>query len=121
MTYGHVFLIDSLNQKYFVIGGVQTCNTCNASSAITLKLDTSTYQTDLIAQYDGRYSDLKVFEYDSFEKVFSYEYCAADNNDSLYGGNNENDQLQHKYKSRFKFINGVFLEIEKCELWVKKE
>jgi hypothetical protein len=120
-TYGQVFLLDSLNQKYFVIGGVQTCNTCNASLAITIQLDSVTYQTNLIAQYDGRYYDLKVFEYDSIEKVFSYEYYAADNDDSLYGGNNEHKQFQHKFKSRFKFINGSFLEIEKCELWDKKD
>ena len=117
MNYGQVFLLDRLNQKYFVIGSVQTCNTCNASSAITIKLDTNSYQTDLIAQYDGRYYDLKVFEYDSVEKVFSYEYNAADNDDSLYGGNNENVLLKHKYKSKFKFINGEFLKIENCELW----
>lgn len=120
-TYGQVFLLDSLNQKYFVIGGVQTCNTCNASLAITIELDTNTYQTNLIAQFDGRFYDLKVFEYDSIEKVFSYEYYAADNDDSLYGGNNENGQLQHKFKSKFKFTNGAFLEIEKCELWDKKD
>ncbi len=120
-TYGHVFLLDSLDQEYFVIGGVQTCNTCNASVAITIKLDTISYKIDHIAQYDGRYYDLKVFEYDSIEKVFSYEYHAANNDDSLYGGDNENGQLQHKYKRKFKFINGVFLEIEKCEFWDKKE
>jgi hypothetical protein len=120
-TYGQVFLLDSLNQKYFVIGSVHTCNTCNASLAITIKLDTNSYQTDLIALYNGRYYDLKLFEYDSIEKVFSYEYYTADNEDSLYGGNNENGQLQHKFKSKFKFINGAFLEIEKCELWDKKE
>ncbi len=121
MTYGQVFLLDSLKQKYFVIGSVQTCNTCYASSAITIKLDSNTFQTDLVTQYDGRYSDLKVFEYDSVEKVFAFEYNAADNDDSLYGGNNENLGLQHKFKSKFKFINGAFLEIEKCELWDKKE
>ncbi|NBR13903.1 MAG: hypothetical protein EBQ94_05165 [Flavobacteriales bacterium] len=121
MTYGQVFLLDSLNQKYFVIGSVQTCNTCNSSSAISIKLDTNIYQTDLIAQYDGRYPDLKVFEYDSLEKVFSFEYNAADNDDSLYGGDNENLGLQHKFKSKYKFINGTFLEIEKCELWDQKK
>ncbi len=119
-TYGNVYLLDSVEQKYFVIGGVQTCNTCNASLAITIKLDSVSYQTDLIAQYDGRYYDLKVFEYDSIEKVFSYEYFAADNDDSLYGGNNDNKQLQHKYRSKFKYLNGAFLEIETCELWEKK-
>jgi hypothetical protein len=120
-TYGQVFLLDSLKEKYFVIGGVQTCNTCYASLAITIQLDSSSYLTDLIALYNGRYYDLKVFEYDSIEKVFSYEYYAADNDDSLYGGDNESGQLQHKFKSKFKFINGAFLEIEKCELWDKKE
>lgn len=120
-TYGQVFLLDSLNIKYFVIGGVQTCNTCNVSLAITIELDTSTYHTDLIAQFDGRYGDLKVFEYDSIAKVLTYEYYAADNDDPLFGGNNENLELQHKFKSKFKFINGGFLEIEKCELWDKKE
>ncbi|NBP67947.1 MAG: hypothetical protein EBU52_04320 [Cytophagia bacterium] len=120
-AFGKVFLLDSLNKKYFVIGGVQTCNTCNTSLAITIQLDTITYQTKLIAQFDGRYYDLKVFEYDSTEKVFSYEYYAADNNDSLYGADNPNEKLQHKFNGKFKFINGEFLEIEKCEFWYKKE
>lgn len=120
-TYGEVFLLDSLNQKYFVIGGVRTCNVCYASLAITIKLDSSGYQTDLIAQYDGRDNYLEVFEYDNTYKVFSYEFYAADNDDSLFGGNNEKEQLQHKFKSKFKFINGAFIEIEKCEFWDKKE
>ena len=64
---------------------------------------------------------LKIFEYDSAERVFSFEYDAADNDDSMYGGNNENFGLQHKFKSKFKFINGAFFEIEKCELWDKKK
>jgi hypothetical protein len=74
-----------------------------------------------VTQYDGRYYDLKVFECDSVEKVFLYEYFAAENDDPLYGGNNEYAQLRHKYKSRFKYMNGIFLEIEKCEFWDKKE
>jgi hypothetical protein len=110
-----------LNQKYFVIGGVQTCNTCIASVAITIQLDTNSHQTEIITQFDGRYDDLKVFEYDHIEKTFSYEYSAAYHYDPLYGGDNDNEDLQHKYKGKFKFINGVFLEIEKCEVWEKME
>jgi len=120
-TYGEVFLLDSLSQKYFVIGGVRTCNTCYASLAITIKLDSSEYQTDLIAQYDGRDDYLEVFEYDSIEKVFSYEYYAAVKDDSVYEGNNENGQPQHIIKGKFKFINGAFFEIEKSELLDMKE
>jgi hypothetical protein len=120
-TYGQVFLLDAMSQLYFVTGGVQTCNTCSVSLAITIKLDTNSYHTKLIAQFDGRYDDLKIFEFDSVGKVLVYEYYAADNDDPLYGGNNEYLELQHKFKSRYKFINGGFLEIEKCELWDKKE
>lgn len=120
-TYEQVFLLDSLSQKYFVIGGVRTCNVCYASLAFTIKLDSIEYQTDLIALFDGRDNNLEVFEYDSIEKLFSYEYYAADNEDSLYQDNNNNGQFQHRFKSKFKFINGAFLEIEKCEFWDKKE
>ncbi len=116
-TYDQVFSLDSINQTYFVIGGVPTCNTCFVSSAITIQLDSSSFQTDLIAQFDGRFDDLKVFEFDSISQILTYEYFAADNDDSLYGGNNEYIKLQHKFNSKFKFVNGEFLEIEKCEWW----
>ncbi len=120
-TYDQVFLLDSINQQYFVIGGVPTCNTCFVSSAIMIQLDSNSFQTELIAQFDGRFDDLKVFEFDSISKIFTYEYFAADNDDSLYGGNNEYLGLQHKFNSKFKFINGEFLEVEKCEWWDEKE
>ena len=121
MTYGPVFLLDSLNQQYFVVGSVQTCSSCLSSSATVIKIDTSAYQTESIAEYEGRYTDLKVFEYDSVEQVFSVEYDAADHEDSLYGGHNEIEGYQHTFKSKFKFIHGAFLEIEKCEVWEEKE
>ncbi len=114
-TYGQIFLLDSLEQKYFVIGGVRTCNTCNASLAMTLQLDTNSIKIKLVAQYDGRYYGLKVFEYNSELREFYFEHYAADNDDSLYGGDNGLNGLQHKYKSRFKYLNGEFVEIEKCE------
>jgi hypothetical protein len=114
-------LLDSLNQKYLAIGSVQTRITCNASEAITIQLDTSSHQTELITQYDGRYDDLKVFEYNPIEKTFSYEYNAADYEDSLYGGDNDSEKLQHKFKGNLKLINGAILEIEKCELWEMNE
>lgn len=119
-TYDQVFLLDSINQKYFVIGGVLTCNTCFVSSAITIQLDSNSFQTELIAQFDGRFDDLKVFEFDNISKILTYEYFAADNDDSLYGGNNEYLGLQNKFHSKFKFINGEFLELEKCEWWDEK-
>ncbi|HRC32934.1 MAG TPA: hypothetical protein PK736_05780 [Bacteroidia bacterium] len=119
--YDKVFLVDSAAQKYFVIGSVQTCNTCLASLAIAITLDTSSYHVDLIAEFDGRQDDLKIFEFDSLEKIFSYEYFAASNDDSIYGGDNEMDGLQHKYKNKYKYLNGAFFQIEKCEMWDNKE
>lgn len=119
--YDKVILVDSAAQKYFVIGGVQTCNTCNVSLAIAITLDTSSYHVDLIAEFDGRQDDLKIFEFDSLEKIFSYEYFAASNDDSVYGGDNEMEGLQHKYKNKYKYLNGAFFQIEKCEMWDNKE
>ncbi len=120
-TYGHIYLLDSLTQKYFVIGGVQVCNTCKVLLALTIQLDTNSINTKLIAKYDGRYYDLKTFDFDSQSKEFNYEFYAADNDDSLYGGDNEKEGLKHRYKSKFKYINGEFLEIEKYEFRDKKE
>lgn len=120
-SYNQIFLLDSINNKYFAIGGVQTCNTCIASVAITIQLDSCSYKIDLIANYDGRYYDLIAFEFDSIEKVFFYEYYSADNGDSLYESNNVNDQFRLKHKSKFKFIDGEFFEIEKCVFLVKRE
>lgn len=120
-TYGQIYLLDSLTQKYFVIGGVQVCNTCKVLLALTIQLDTNSINTELIAQYDGRYYDLKTFDFDSLSKEFNYEFYAADNDDSLYGGDNEKEGLKHRYKSKFKYLNGEFSEIEKYEFWDKKE
>ncbi|MCZ2356457.1 MAG: hypothetical protein LC115_07180 [Bacteroidia bacterium] len=120
-TYGQIYLLDSLTQKYFVIGGVQVCNTCKVLLALTIQLDKNSINTELIAKYDGRYYDLKVFDYDSTVKEFNYEFYAAENDDSLYGGDNEKTGLKHRYKSKFKYINAKFSEIENFEFWDEKE
>ena len=120
-TYGEIYLLDSLTQKYFVIGGVQVCNTCRVSLAFTLQLDTNSINTELIALYDGRYYDLEVFDYNSELMEFNFEYYSADNDDSLYGGDNEKKGLKHRYKSKSKFEGGEFVEIEKCEFWDKEK
>ncbi|CAN5168354.1 hypothetical protein BH09BAC5_BH09BAC5_10100 [soil metagenome] len=119
-TYAEIFLLDSLNQKYFVIGGVQTCNTCIASLAITLQLDSNSINTELIAQYDGRYYDLKVFDFNFELREFNFEFYSASDDDHLYGGENEIPGFQHRFKSKFKYLNGKFVEVEKCEFWDKK-
>jgi hypothetical protein len=119
--YGEIYLLDRLKQKYFVIGGVQVCNTCRVSLALTLQLDTDSINTELIAQYDGRYYDLEAFDYNSERMEFDFEYFSADNDDSLYGGDDEKEGLKHRYKSKFKFKNGELVEIEKYESWNKKE
>jgi hypothetical protein len=116
-TYGQVYLLDSAERKYFVIGGVRTCTTCRASVAITIKIGTDSYQTDLIAQYDGRVSHLTLFEYNSIEKIFTYEYESPDDDDALYGGDNSKGPLRYKYK----YINGGFEEIESDEPASRKE
>lgn len=120
-SYEHVFMLDSLSRTYFVIGKVLTCNTCIVTLAVTLTLDSNSIHAELAAQFDGRYGDLIKFEYDSLAEEFTYIHNAADNDDPLYGGNNPYPELQHQFHSKFKYTNGVFLEIEKCETWVKKE
>jgi hypothetical protein len=114
-TYGQIYLLDNLSQKYFIIGGVQVCNTCKVLLAIIIQLDTNSINTELIAHYDGRYYDLQIFDYDSVSKEFNYEFYSAGNDDLLYGKDNEKIGLQHRYKSKFKYLNGAFIEIEKCE------
>lgn len=120
-TYGEIYLLDDLSQKYFVIGGVQVCNTCNVSLAFTLQIDTDSINTDLVAIYDGRHHDLEVFNYNSELMEFDLEYFSADNDDALYGGDNQLIGLKHRYKSKFKYEGGEFVEIEKSEFWDKEK
>lgn len=119
-TFGQIFLLDSLAKKYFVIGSFATCGTCIASLAITLQLDSDSISTQLIAQYDGRYYDLLVFDYDNELKEFNYEYYSDNNDYSLDGTDNKKSGLSHRYKNKFKYLNGVFIEIEKSDFLEKK-
>lgn len=120
-TYGQIFLLDSLNQKYFALGGVQTCNTCILSLAVLITLDTNTYHTDLIAKHDDRFNDLEVFAFDPLERVFSYAYNPVNTVDEIMDGKEKSEILQQRLMGKFKFINGTFHEIERCEFWEKKE
>jgi hypothetical protein len=120
-AYEQIYTLDSANQKYFVIGGVQTCNTCYASVAVVIQIDSSSYQTNLVDEFNGRIHDLLFFGYNDIEKEFTYEYYAASKDDSFYEGDNENGDLQHKYKGKIKYLNGAFKAIEKCESWGKRE
>ena len=115
-VYGHVFLLDSIRQQYFVMGSVLTCNTCIASLAATLTFDTASLHTDVVMIFDGRYYDLNVFEYDSVQKVFSYVYNAPHEDDSPDSEENKHHPLKHVFKGKFRFLDGNFLEVEKCEV-----
>jgi hypothetical protein len=120
-TYGQPYLIDSMNQKYFIIGSVQTCNTCNLSSAMTLKIDSNSYKVNTVFQFEGRYYDLEIFDYNEVDKVFSYEYSSSEQDDSLYGDGDIPLGFRRKYRGKFKYYNGEFLQIENCEFLDKKE
>jgi hypothetical protein len=117
-AYGEIYLLDSLTGVYFSQGGVRTCNTCIAELAIILKPDTAGINMQIVAEYDGRDNNLQRFEYDSNRKELYLEYESPDETDTLYGNGdeNENSGLQFIYKSRYRFMKGTFVEVEKCEL-----
>jgi hypothetical protein len=110
-TYGPIFLLDSLRQHYIVLGSVQTCGTCLAASACTIQFDSGAYLRNPIAQYDGRYGDLKVFEYDNTKKELCLEYDEADYDDPIYGGNTE-VASRRKFKRTYKYADGAFQELQ---------
>ncbi len=120
-AYDKVHLLDSVKHEYFVIGRVQTCNTCISSLAITIKLDSNAYKTDLIAQYEGRISNLVNLEYNPAAKEFLFEYYTADKDDALYASDNDKPQFLHRFKSKFKYLYGELVEVERCEFLDKRE
>lgn len=121
LIYNEIYLLDAKAQKYLVIGGIPTCSTCYANAALILTLDGESYQTQQLELFDGRYGDLLKFEYDPETMTFVYEYNAGDNEDSLYGGDNEIQGFQHRYKTQYRYLNGRFVPLEKCEFWDKTD
>lgn len=107
--YRPVQLVDSLNKRYVTIGSVITCNTCLASVFIMLQLDSSAVSTQLIDQFDGRYYDLKAFDYNSDLKEFYCEYQQPE-----YDDETENVKRVTIFKNRFRYIAGEFVEVENC-------
>ena len=120
-VFGKPYLIDSLNQKYFMIGGVETCNTCHFSAAMTLQLDSSYCNINTIFQFDGRYDDLEIIEYDTLTKVFSYEFFSSSNDDLLYGDSNIPLGFRKRFIGKFVYHDGDFIQIENCEYLIKKD
>ncbi|MES2679535.1 MAG: hypothetical protein V4635_06600 [Bacteroidota bacterium] len=120
-AYEKVHLLDSATREYFVIGRVHTCNTCVSSLGITIKLDSNAYKTELVAQYEGRISNLVNLEFNPAAKELLFEYYTADKDDALYASDNENPQFLHRYKSKFKYLFGELIEIERCEFLDKKD
>ncbi len=120
-AYEKVHLLDSVSRQYFVIGRVNTCNTCISSLAITIKLDSSAYKTELVAQYEGRISNLVNLEFNPAAKELLFEYYTADKDDALYASDNDKPQFLHRYKSKFKYLFGELIEIERCEFLDKRD
>lgn len=117
-TYSQLYLIDDSAQKYFVIGGVSTCNTCSVMLAVVLEIGADSIQTDLVTQYDGRRYDLETFEYDAESKTFDVVYYSASDSDPLYGEDHGMDGFRRKYQQTFKYVNRDFLETETCMRWI---
>ena len=106
-SYDHIYLVDSLRHLYFTIGSVQTCNTCVASVALTIRLDTAGYHLDPVFQFDGRYDELQTFEYDPGARAFIYKYYMPRGDDSLYGDPNNGDEPALD-SGRLEYIDGEF-------------
>jgi hypothetical protein len=119
--YGEVYLLDSTDQKYFVTGNVRTCNTCEGAVAVTVKIDTNSCQKDVLFEFSGGINDLLLFDYNTIEKEFTYAFYVSPTEDAHNDVDNQKGELQHKIKGKYKYLQGVFEEIEKCELWEKRE
>jgi len=80
-SYGDIHLIDSLTHQYIVIGGVTTCNTCLFKFAMTLKLDSTSIQHNVVTYYDGRTGYLDELAYHPEAKEITCSYTKAGNDD----------------------------------------
>jgi len=116
-SYGDIHLIDSLTHQYIVIGGVTTCNTCLFKFAMTLKLDSTSIQHNVVTYYDGRTGYLDELSYHPGAKEIIYSYTKPGNDDSLYSDDEYIEGFEHSVKHLFKFINGEFIHVEACEYY----
>ncbi|HTL82265.1 MAG TPA: hypothetical protein VL651_11195 [Bacteroidia bacterium] len=115
--FGSVYLVDSTRQKYIALGGLRTCNTCQSETAVVITLD-STYSIETLYESDSRYDDSDVFEYNDKTKIFAYAYSNW-SDDPLYGGGDRTDDTKefiYRYKGKFQYLDGEFIEIEKTVL-----
>lgn len=111
-SYGDVYLLDSLNGVYFVIGGVRTCSACIHLEALLLTINQDGVSSDLLLSYDGR--DVEDFSFDENTQTFSYSYSYY-TDDPLYPVELVNDEKIHTYSGILQYINGAFKLIEECE------
>lgn len=119
-SYGQIYTLDSTNQIYLVLGDVQTCNSCLVSLAFTLQLGTDSIDRKVIAEYNGGYPFLEVFDYTSDTKEFNFEYIEIPSEDSPSEEDTTVKGRVHRFKNKFKFEDGNFVPVEKCEFWEKK-
>lgn len=120
-SYGDIHLIDSISNQYLVIGGVTTCNTCLFKFAMTLKLDSTSIQHNVVTYYDGRTGYLDELSFHPGAKEIICLYTKAGNDDSLYGDDAYIEGFTHSVKHLFKFINGEFIKVETCDYYLEKK
>lgn len=112
-----VYLLDVSTQTYLALGGMNTCATCILKEALLLRIDSTQLQHELLFEFDGRYSQLKRLDFLGEAKELLYEYEVAEESDPLYA--NPSDAHANRWlqiiKGKFGYIDGDFVELEKCE------
>ena len=85
---------------------------------LTLTPDSLITQT--ITLFDGRIYDLEEFEYFPEQKELLVEYIEEAEDLELKDTSGENKAYHKRYHSVFRYMDGIFLEVENCGYWSKE-
>lgn len=118
-----VYTLDSEKKIYFTTASVTTCNTCVSMVAEIVQLDSNQYNTDLIAEYHGRFYGSEQFDFDPPTQTFNNQYLTPYKQDGIYGNPDtygEDGEPWHRYRTteKLQYMDGEFILIEECSSYL---
>lgn len=121
-SFDTVFVVDEEQKVYLALGSLYTCTTCLWKGAMLYKIASNGLSYEPLFTFEGRYAQLKRFEYLSASKEFVYEYEEADSADPLYGPSDKPKTQDGiiVYRGRFRYAGGRFKKIEHTERKTKR-
>tara|TARA_R110000850_G_scaffold256916_2_gene382888 strand:+ start:109 stop:894 length:786 start_codon:yes stop_codon:yes gene_type:complete len=112
-------IVDSTNSVYLISSHLFGCNTCVQESVIQLSPNTlGGVNMESIYYFEGR--DISDYQYDSKNKVLTYQNEDPFEDDSLYWDEGEYPDGRFRHEGTMVYRNGKFVTTQLCDFLIQE-